>query len=134
MTKRPAFWLWLKYAFGGGLPAEYNEWVLHDTTCSTWLLRHFGRVLTVLGPPLAVLPFLIPANTSIRVLTTLTVGLCQLLLFAIIGSDMTERRLTRAGYTWGTGETTRAQRVIDAQRTANRERRERVAARRSSRL
>src|SRR4051794_4203772 len=116
--KRPGLLLWLRYAFGAGLPAAYAGWVLHDATCGTWLLRHFARVLAVILAPLVALVALIPASASIRALTVLTVGLCQLLLFGIIASDMTERRLTRAGFPWGTGEHTRAQRGIDAQRTA----------------
>jgi hypothetical protein len=131
--KRPGFWLWLRYALGSGLPVEYNAWVLHDTTCSTWLLRHFVRVLAVIAGPLALLAVCIPADTGIQLLTALTVGLCQLLLFGIIGSDMTERRLVRAGYPWGTGERNRASRAVDAQRTANRERRDRIAQRRARR-
>ncbi|WP_346278999.1 DUF5313 family protein, partial [Pseudonocardia sp.] len=44
MTRRrpgPLRWLW--YALGGGLPPLYRRWVLHDTTCETWRLRHFAR-------------------------------------------------------------------------------------------
>lgn len=133
MIKRPGPLLWLKYALGAGLPAEYDEWVLYDTTCGTWLLRHFARVLTVIAVPLVLIGLFVPASTPIRVLTVLTVGLCQLLLFGIIGSDMTERRLVRAGYPWGTGERTRARRAVDSQRQANQQRRERVAARRARR-
>jgi hypothetical protein len=129
----PGPWLWLRYALGAGLPAEYDEWVLHDTTCGSWLVRHFVRVLTVLVVPLVLIGMFIPAGTQIRVLTAVTVGLCQLLLFAIIGADMTERRLVRAGYPWGTGERTRAGRSIEAQRRANRQRRERIAERRAGR-
>jgi hypothetical protein len=132
-VKRPGFWLWLRYAFGAGLPADYDEWVLHDTTCRTWLARHFARVLVMIVVPLVLIGVFVPAGTGIRVLTAITVGLCQLLLFAIIGADMTERRLVRAGYPWGTGERTRARQAVEAQRTANRQRRERAAARRSRR-
>jgi hypothetical protein len=131
--KRPGLLLWLRYALGAGLPAEYDEWVLHDTTCSTWLARHFARVMTVIVVPLVLIGLLVPAGTQIRVLTVVTVGLCQLLLFAIIGADMTERRLVRADYPWGTGERTRAVRAVEAQRLANRQRRERLAERRARR-
>lgn len=131
--KRPGILLWLRYALGTGLPDEYDEWVLHDTTCSTWLLRHFARVLTVIAAPLVVIAVVIPAGPQVRALTAITVGLCQLLLFAIIGSDMTERRLVRAGYPWGTGERTRARRAIEAQRLGNQRRRERAAQRRARR-
>ena len=132
--KRPGVRLWLKYALGAGLPAEYDEWVLYDATCSTWLLRHFARVSAVITAPLVLIGLLVPTSIPIRVLTAVTVGLCQLLLFGIIGADMTERRLVRAGYPWGTGERTRARRAVDAQRQANRERRERIAARRERRV
>ena len=37
----PLRWLW--YAYGGGLPARFAPWVLHDTTCRTWWLRHLVR-------------------------------------------------------------------------------------------
>jgi hypothetical protein len=46
---------------------------------------------------------------------------------------MTERRINKAGYEWGTGEQLRARRAVESQKLANQRRRERVAARRSRR-
>ncbi|WP_051898204.1 DUF5313 family protein [Sciscionella sediminilitoris] len=36
---RPGVLPWLYYAFGGTIP-KHAQWVLHDLTCRTWLLRH----------------------------------------------------------------------------------------------
>lgn len=45
--------LWLCYQNGGTLPAAYREWVLHDGTCRTWLLRVVLRGLVQFAPVLA---------------------------------------------------------------------------------
>lgn len=129
--RRPGPLRWLRYAFGGALPPEHREWVLHDTTSGTWLLRHLARVLVVIAAPeLAILVFL-PAHLGLRVLTALVCGSCAVLLTAILSNDMTERRLNTAGYPWGTGERTRQQRAEAEQRAAVQRRNERIAARRA---
>ena len=43
---RPNPLLWIWYAHWGRLPERHSVWVLYDTTCSTWVLRYFARILT----------------------------------------------------------------------------------------
>lgn len=131
--RRPGLLLWLRYAFGGRLPAEYSEWVLHDTTSSSWVVRHVARVLVVITAPVVAILVWLPADFGLRVLTAFVCAACAVLLTAILSNDMTERRLNRAGYEWGTGERARALRAVDAQKVANQRRRERIEARRGRR-
>jgi uncharacterized membrane protein YoaK (UPF0700 family) len=127
--KRPGPLLWLRYAFGGGLPPAYSPWVLHDTTAPSWLVRHLARVLVMLVVPIAALVALLPTSGYLRALTAFTTGACVVLLMSILASDITERRVFRAGYPWGTGAATRAEHAVSAQaRTAQRYR-ERMARR-----
>jgi Family of unknown function (DUF5313) len=58
---RPAPPRWLWYAFWGRLPERHAGWVLHDNTCSTWVLRHVVRMLVVLILPVVALLLLLPA-------------------------------------------------------------------------
>jgi hypothetical protein len=123
----PLRWLW--YSIGGGLPEQYNWWVLHDITCRTWILRHFLRCLLLLAVPVAAVILFLPAPPGLRILTAFTAGGCAMMFFFVHGIEATERKLVNAGYPGGTGETVRAQRSVDAQRRANARRRERSAAR-----
>jgi hypothetical protein len=131
--RRPGPLLWLRYAFGGSLPEEYRDWVKHDTTSSTWLLRHLARVLVVIALPEIAILIWLPAGIGLRIMTAVVCGSCAVLLTAILSNDMTERRLHHAGFEWGVGERLRSERAIDAQRLANQRRRERIAARRARR-
>jgi hypothetical protein len=131
IVRRPGLFRWLIYAFGGHLPPEYAEWVRHDTTCSTWLLRHLARVLVVIAAPVAAIMLWLPASVGVRALTAFTCAACAVLLTSILSNDMTERRLEAAGYDWGTGARLRSARATDTQRRANQRRRERIAARRA---
>jgi hypothetical protein len=85
-------------------------------------------LVVILVPVVAVLVFL-PADPGLRGLTAFTCAACAVLLTAILSNDMTERRLHRAGYEWGLGERLRSERSVEAQRAANRRRRERIAER-----
>jgi hypothetical protein len=127
---RPGLLRWLGYAVTGRLPDRYADWVLHDATCSTWVLRHLARVLVTIAVPLAVLVLVLPTGAGLRALTAFVTGACVVLLTAILSNDMVERRLHRAGYDWGTGETVRSRRAVEAQMRTSRLHRERVAARR----
>jgi hypothetical protein len=49
----PVRWLW--YSYGGTLPQRYRDWVRHDVTARTWVLRHFVRTLLIEVPILIVL-------------------------------------------------------------------------------
>lgn len=130
---RPTPILWLRYAFGAGLPAEYSQWVLHDATCSTWLVRHLARVVTVVVVPAVLLLTLLPTSMEIRVLTVITVTGCQILLLSILANEVIERRVQKAGYPWGSAAEVRGLRAAEDQRRANRQRRERAVERRARR-
>ncbi|MEV6877162.1 DUF5313 family protein [Amycolatopsis sp. NPDC051128] len=42
---RPTPFQWLRYVYGGRLPDAYREWVLHDATAKTWILRFALRIV-----------------------------------------------------------------------------------------
>lgn len=131
---RPNPVLWLKYAFGSGLPAKYNDWVLHDTTCPTWVFRQFGRAVTQLSLPILAVLTLVPGDFGLRLMTVGAAGLPSILFQLLYIVPALEHRLRKAGFPPGTGEKVRAQRTSQAQVDSNRRRRERVAARRAARL
>lgn len=95
----PARWVW--YAFWGPLPDRYGLWVLYDATCSTWVLRHIVRILTVVAVPVAALAIFLPASVHIRVSTALVAGFFAVLFTAVWINEGLEYRLKRAG--WGAG-------------------------------
>ncbi len=68
---RPAPHRWLWYAFGGSLAARHRGWVLHDTTTSTWWLRHIARSLVEVAIPIALVMTLLPAGWGLRAATAL---------------------------------------------------------------
>ncbi|MEU6129822.1 DUF5313 family protein [Saccharopolyspora sp. NPDC047091] len=100
----PAQWVW--YAFGGRLPARCADWVLHDVTCRTWVLRHVARALTQLAPFCAVL-LLVPGPLELRLSTIamgLSVGLfCSLYLMG----EACEHRSIKHGHPPGLARETR---------------------------
>jgi hypothetical protein len=101
----PLRWLW--YAFGGRLPPENREWVLHDVTTRTWWLRHLLRAMVQLAVPIVLILVFLPGPFYIRGLGALS-GVFLGLIFA--GAYMTEtceNRVMRAGYPVGTAEATR---------------------------
>src|SRR5215211_6993335 len=63
---RPAPHRWLWYALGGGLPARHRSWVLHDTTTSTWWLRHIARSFVQMSIPITLVMTLLPAPLGLR--------------------------------------------------------------------
>jgi hypothetical protein len=131
--KRPGPWLWLRYAFGAGLPDRYREWVLRDTTAPTWILRHLARAFAqILLLIVAVLVF-VPGPFWIR--ATMAVGgiLIALLFSLAYMTETVEHRLVKAGYPSGTGEAVRERRVTRTRTEALARRRERIAARQDHR-
>ncbi len=126
---RPGAGQWLRYAAGAGLPDRYADWILHDVTCATWVLRHVARALAVIVVPAVLLLLFLPTTMDIRVLTVVTVAGCQLLLLMILINEITERRAHKAGFPWGTASATRSLRATEDQRRAVARRRQRRAAR-----
>jgi hypothetical protein len=98
---RPSPYQWVRYAFGAKLPDRYREWVLHDATSRTWLLRHAARLLMQLVPVVLVLLVLLlvlpgswwvaPAALGLGVLVGLIFGLG-------VARESVEARLVKQGY------------------------------------
>ncbi len=100
----PVQWIW--YAFGGKLPDRYAEWVLHDVTCRTWVLRHLARALVQMSPFCALV--LLPGPLSIRLMSIALGLLCGLFYSFCLMGEMAEHRVIKHGYPPGIGRDTRA--------------------------
>jgi len=99
---RPGPLRWLLYAFGAGLPPEHREWVLHDVTTRTWVLRHLLRTTVQLSPVAVALYLLIPGSPAIRLGAVLG-GLALGYFYAVAYMyETTENRALKAGYPRGT--------------------------------
>lgn len=128
---RPSVGQWLRYAFGAGLPSELDEWVLRDTTGSTWVWRHLARSLVQIAPVLALVIVLLPGAEWIRLVGVIA-GSAMAFVFSLAYIvESNDRRLAKAGYPQGLGERLRQDRATKAQADGARRRRERAAARRS---
>jgi hypothetical protein len=130
---RPGPARWLAYAFGAGLPARCNAWVLHDVTCSTWWLRHLARAITQLAVPILLVCVLLPGPAWIRVVTVVAATGMGLVFSLCYMVETGEHRLVKAGYPSGSGERLRQRRAIEAQHTSSARRRERIAERQARR-
>ena len=128
----PVRWLW--YALGAGLPERHREWVLKDTTTSTWILRHIARSMLMLVIPITAVLLFLPTHLGLRILTACTAGGCGLMFMLVHIIETTERRVVRAGYIGGTAERLRGERSIETQRLGNAMRRERIAQRKERRV
>lgn len=109
-TRRPGPIRWLWYAFGGRLPGEYREWVLHDLTSPTWPLRHLARLLTQLAPVAVVLVAVLPGPLWVRVMGVVGGSVVGLLYSYVFLYEATERRAAKAGYPPGTLRVVREER------------------------
>ncbi len=112
-VKRPDPLRWLWYAYGGGLPERFAPWVLHDTTCRTWWLRHIARILVQIAPfAIAILVF-VPGPLWLRAMCALGGGIMGMIFAVAYVHETAEHRLVKAGYPVGTGVATRAERDRD---------------------
>lgn len=117
--RRPHPVQWLRYQYTGRLPAEYREWVLHDSTCPTWMLRvvirgcfHIAPIAAVVG---AVLMWL--GSSWPLALGALLLGVLVVLRIAVTcASEAVDARLVRHGFPPGHGSTARQQLDEDAAR------------------
>jgi ribosomal protein S21 len=126
----PLRWIW--YALGGGLPARFSPWVLHDTTTGTWALRHVLRALVQLAVPIALVLLLVPGEFWIRGMAALG-GLLLALFFSVAYMvESTESRVKRAGFPAGTAQKVRDRSHAERE-VRERERRQAAAARRTAR-
>ncbi|HEY3748460.1 MAG TPA: DUF5313 family protein [Pseudonocardiaceae bacterium] len=122
--KRPNVLWWLYYQYGGTLPAEYREWVLHDGTCRTWLLRVFVRGFVMVVPVVAVLfvGFLLLGHSLPLALGSIALGLLVNLRYSWSYSvESVDRRLAKHGYQREYGSTVRRA-AYDAAHAAEAER------------
>ncbi|GAB3278413.1 DUF5313 family protein [Parasphingorhabdus pacifica] len=103
LRPNPLWWIW--YAFGGSLPDRHREWVLHDITTRTWVLRHIARTLVQISPGLLIL--LAPGPLWI-VLMSLLGGVILSVWYSLSYMEHTsEYRLAKHGYALGTGKAVR---------------------------
>ncbi|GAA4686807.1 hypothetical protein GCM10023215_22970 [Pseudonocardia yuanmonensis] len=107
---RPGPLRWLAYAFGAGLPARHREWVLHDVTVPTWVLRHLVRAVVQIAPVGVALYLLVPGSPGIRV-TAVVMGAAIGLVYSLAFVEpAAEHRAIKAGYPEGTAAATRRER------------------------
>ena len=107
--------------------AGFEETLVAAREGEAWAL---GRLFRSLYPRfVCYVGAVVPTGTGLRVLTAVTAGGCGLMFTVVHIIETTERRVIRAGYPPGTGEATRHQRSVAAQREANERRRKRNAAR-----
>lgn len=105
--RRPGVARWLWYAFGGGLPARYRTWVLHDLTCRTWGLRHLARALVQVSPLVVILLIVVPGSLGIRVAAVVAGAVLGLLYSGAYAIEIAEHRVAKAGYPVGTAAAVR---------------------------
>lgn len=109
-TRRPNPGQWLRYAFGAGLPDQYRDWVVHDVTARTWLLRHVARALVQIAPVAVAIYLLLPFDPVIRLSAVLFGAAFGLFYSAVFAEAMTEHRIVKAGYPEGTAAQLRRER------------------------
>ena len=132
-VERPNARQLLWYSLGGSLPARHSGWVLHDLTCSTWVLRHYARTLLYVVPLFALYMALVPASFGVRLYTGITFAAGLIVISTLLILIDGDRRAGRAGFRFGILPEIRTARSVERQRVANYQRRERIAARRARR-
>lgn len=115
--KRPNPALWLYYQYGGKLPDAYRDWVLHDATCSTWLLRVVVRglvqVLPFAGILLGALVFF--GGALVPALGAGLLGVLVVVRIALTSSvESVDGRLVAYGFPAGHGSAVRARQSEEA--------------------
>jgi hypothetical protein len=124
MTRaRPNPFQWLWYALGGRLPARLREWVLHDVTTKTWMLRFGVRSAIRMVPVIIVVLafFLILGGPLWIAFAACGIGLIVAVYYSMSYAwERCDILLTRYGYPAEFGTATRHQRqeVLDADKTA----------------
>ena len=96
----PAQLLW--YALGGGLPRRLSPWVLADTTCRTWIWRHYARAMVQLFPVVVLCVLVPPVPLSYRVSAAVGGLLIGVLFSTAFMTETIEHRAVKAGYPPGT--------------------------------
>jgi Family of unknown function (DUF5313) len=118
--RRPGPGRWLLYALGKGLPPQYREWVLHDVTTRTWVLRHLLRTTLQLAPFAVLLFLFVPGSPGIRA-AAVAGGLALGFFYSVAYMyETTENRVIKAGYPRGTAREIRDRRGGGAREEAER--------------
>ncbi len=107
---------WLRYAVSGSAPAHLAEWVLHDVTAPTWLLRHTARFFLYLAPLIAAVLVFLPAPWPLRLGCVLIGVLGSVALSFGYTVEGAERRAEKAGFEYGTAQRIRDERGDRKQR------------------
>jgi hypothetical protein len=113
---RPTLLQWLRYAVTGSAPPHLSEWVLHDVTARTWLLRHTLRFFLYLAPLIVVAMLVLPAPWPLRIGCVLIGVLGSVALSFGYTVEGAERRAEKAGYAYGTAQKIRDERGERKQR------------------
>lgn len=121
--RRPNPLLWLYYQYGGRLPPRYRDWVLHDATSRTWLVRVLLRTIVWLAPIFAtLLAILVAVGGSWPIaLGSILLGVLVALRFTVANAmESVDARLAKYGFPPGHASATR--RARDADKHAEEER------------
>jgi hypothetical protein len=126
----PLWWFW--YALGGGLPARYRAWVLHDTTTRTWIVRHMVRAFAQMMVPIGLVLLFLPGEFWIRGMAAIGGLLLGMFYSVAYMPEAVEHRVKQAGYPVGTATVVReeAARLREAEDSR---RRRATAAKRAAR-
>lgn len=108
--RRPDPFHWIAYAFGTGLPARNNTWVLHDVTAPSWWVRHLARATVQLLPLLVLLYLVVPGPPWVRLMGSLAGALIGYFYSVAYMHESAETRVRKAGYPVGTAAATREER------------------------
>jgi hypothetical protein len=126
----PHRWLW--YALGGRLPRQHRSWVLHDTTTTTWWLRHVARTFVQMAVPIALVLTVLPAPWGLRAAAA-GGGIFLALIYSLAYmAEATENRVVKAGYPAGTAQARRDQAGLVRQQKES-ERKRAAAVKRAAR-
>lgn len=110
--RRPNPVLWVYYQYGGKLSAEYRDWVLHDATCKTWVLRALIRSLIQIAPiavGLFVVLGLLGGQWPLAA-GSLLLGVLVVVRISLTSStDSVDNRLVKYGFPPGHGSAVRNQ-------------------------
>ena len=113
---RPNPVLWLYYQFGGRVPDRYRDWVVHDATCRSWLVRKLLRVFVQAAPVFAgVLVILVAVGGSWPIaLGSVLLGVLVSLRFAVANAaESVDTRLVKYGFPAGYGTAVRQRSTAD---------------------
>jgi hypothetical protein len=113
---KPSILQWTRYAVTGSAPGELSEWVLHDVTAPTWLLRHTARFFLYLTPLIVLVLVFLPAPWPLRLGCVLIGVLGSFALSFGYTVEGAERRVEKAGYPYGTAQKIRDERGERKQR------------------